>query len=218
MEEAEQTIMRTSLSRPQQLLGGDRKLVILSGLGAALMAVSVMTFLSFLIAFLGFGSIARRLVELLRPFAMEIVALRRKPGSEAGVSIITEEQLPAALGAADHVVNILPASEATEGFFSVERLTAMAPGAVFYNIGRGTTVDQAALLMALRTGHLGAAWLDVTDPEPLPEDHPLRGEERCFITPHIAGGHADEAGTLVKHFLANFRLFLKGDALQDRVI
>ena len=57
MEEPEQTIMRTSLSRPQQLLGGDRELVILSGLGAALMAVSVMTFLSFLIAFLGFGVI-----------------------------------------------------------------------------------------------------------------------------------------------------------------
>jgi type IV secretion system protein VirB3 len=64
MEEPEQTIMRTSLSRPQQLLGGDRELVILSGLGAALMAVSVMTFLSFLIAFLGFGVIVAVLARI----------------------------------------------------------------------------------------------------------------------------------------------------------
>ena len=64
MEEPEQTIMRTSLSRPQQLLGGDRELVILSGLGAALMAVSVMTFLSFLIAFLGFGVIVAVLAKI----------------------------------------------------------------------------------------------------------------------------------------------------------
>jgi type IV secretion system protein TrbD len=64
MEEPEQTIMRTSLSRPQQLLGGDREMVILSGLGAALMAVSVMTFLSFLMAFLGFGTIVAVLAKI----------------------------------------------------------------------------------------------------------------------------------------------------------
>jgi type IV secretion system protein TrbD len=64
MEEPEQTIMRISLSRPQQLLGGDRELVILSGLGAALMAVSVMTFLSFLIAFFGFGAIVAVLARI----------------------------------------------------------------------------------------------------------------------------------------------------------
>ncbi|MDX6458711.1 MAG: type secretion system protein TrbD [Acidobacteriaceae bacterium] len=64
MEEPEQTIMRTSLSRPQQLLGGDRELVILSGLGAGLMAVSVMTFLSFLIAFLSFGAIVAILARI----------------------------------------------------------------------------------------------------------------------------------------------------------
>lgn len=64
MEEAEQTIMRTSLSRPQQLLGGDRELVIMSGLGAALMAVSVMTFLSFLVAFLSFGAIVAVLAKI----------------------------------------------------------------------------------------------------------------------------------------------------------
>lgn len=167
---------------------------------------------------LGFGAIARRLVKLLEPFEMKITALRRQAGPEEGVSIITEEQLASALGTADHVINILPASEATERFVSTERLAAMAPGAVFYNIGRGNMVDQVALHAALRSGHIGAAWLDVTDPEPLPDDHPLRNEERCFITPHIAGGQKDEIGILTRHFLANLRLFLAGAPLRDRVV
>jgi phosphoglycerate dehydrogenase-like enzyme len=99
-----------------------------------------------------------------------------------------------------------------------ERFAQMKPGAVFHNIGRGTTVDQDALLAALRSGHLGAAWLDVTEPEPLSADHPLRGEPGCFITPHIAGGHADESGTLVRHFLANFQRYLAGSPLLDRIM
>ena len=72
---------------------------------------------------------------------------------------------------------------------------------VFYNIGRGTTVNQDALSDASRSGHLKAAWLDVTEPEPLPDNHPLRAQPNCFITPHIAGGHTGEAKTLVGHFL-----------------
>lgn len=166
----------------------------------------------------GYGSIGRRLVELLRPYEMEVVALRRQAVSEPGVKVITIEQLPAALGNAQHVINLLPASAETAGFFSAERFVAMAPGAIFYNIGRGDTVNQEALLAALRSGHLGAAWLDVTSPEPLPDDHPLWREPRCSITPHIAGGQAGEKEALVRHFLGNFQRFLKGRPLQDRVI
>jgi phosphoglycerate dehydrogenase-like enzyme len=92
------------------------------------------------------------------------------------------------------------------------------PRAAFYNIGRGTTADQSALRDALRSGRIGAAWLDVTEPEPLPNDHPLRKEPNCFITPHIAGGHAGEAKTLVRHFLQNFERFLRGDPLLDRIM
>ena len=80
----------------------------------------------------------------------------------------------------------------------------MKAGAVFYNIGRGSTVDQQALVQALRAGHLKAAWLDVTDPEPLPDSHPLLLEPNCFITPHVAGGHRDESSTLVHHFPIQF--------------
>ena len=103
-------------------------------------------------------------------------------------------------------------------FISDERLGWMKPGAILYNIGRGTTVDQQALAESLQSGHLGAAWLDVTDPEPLPDDHPLRKIPDCHITPHTAGGHRNESATLVRHFLENFRRFLADKPLRDQIM
>ena len=94
----------------------------------------------------------------------------------------------------------------------------MRNGAVFYNIGRGTTVDQEALSDALRSGRLSAAYLDVTDPEPLPSEHPLWAMPNCFITPHTAGGHMDENEALVSHFLENLRFFVSGSPLINRII
>jgi phosphoglycerate dehydrogenase-like enzyme len=70
---------------------------------------------------------------------------------------------------------------------------------------------------ALRSGHLAAAWLDVTEPEPLPDGHPLLALENCYITPHIGGGHANEARSLIDHFLGNFRRYLEGESLTDRI-
>jgi phosphoglycerate dehydrogenase-like enzyme len=167
---------------------------------------------------LGYGTIGRRLTEMLRPFDMKVIAFRRKARGDEGVPVITEDQLDSTLTEVDHIVNILPDSAETRHFFDGSRFAAVKPGAVFYNIGRGTTVDQTALLESLRSGRLAAAWLDVTDPEPLPDDHPLWSEPRCFITPHVAGGHVDETGSLVRHFLSNLQRFVKGDALVDRVM
>lgn len=167
---------------------------------------------------LGYGSIASRLVELLAPFQMKITALRRQPRGNEGVSIVTPDHLAAALAAADHVINIMPYNADSLHFISAERLAQMKRGAIFYNIGRGQTVDQSALAESLHSGHLGAAWLDVTDPEPLPKDNPLWASPRCYITPHIAGGHADESGSLIRHFLDNFQRFLHGSPLRDRIM
>jgi len=94
----------------------------------------------------------------------------------------------------------------------------MKQGAILYNIGRGSTVDQDALAGSLRANHLGAAWLDVTDPEPLPEGHPLLTLPNCFITPHTAGGHHNEAETLVRHFLGNFQQFVQNKPLSNRIM
>lgn len=170
------------------------------------------------VVLLGFGAIAARLLELLRPFQMQIVAFRRRARSDEGVPVVALEGLGKALGEADHVINILPDNAETIGFVSAERLAQMKPGAIFYNIGRGTTVDQSALVTALDSGRLGAAWLDVTDPEPLPDGHPLLSAPNCFITPHTGGGHCNESESLVRHFLENFRRFQDGSPLCDRIM
>ncbi|MGD1084633.1 MAG: D-2-hydroxyacid dehydrogenase [Verrucomicrobiota bacterium] len=167
---------------------------------------------------IGFGAIGRRFAELLGPFDMKLIAYRRKARGNELIPVIAEDQLVPALQAADHVVNILPDSAETRHFFDTGRLAAIKPGAIFYNIGRGTTVNQDALLDALRSGHLKAAWLDVTDPEPLPDNHPLRAQPNCFITPHIAGGQTAEAKALVCHFLQNLQHFVRGEPLLDRVM
>jgi phosphoglycerate dehydrogenase-like enzyme len=170
------------------------------------------------VVLLGFGAIGRRLAEMLAPFKMRVTAVRRRPAGDENVHVVTEEDLEAALATADHVVNILPENAATLGYVNSRRLAAMKPGSVFYNVGRGTTVDQEALLAALRSGRLAAACLDVTDPEPLPPEHPLWEAPNCHITPHTAGGHDSEQERLVRHFLENLRRFEKGGELIDRVI
>ena len=118
---------------------------------------------------------------------------------------------------ADHVVNILPANENTRNFLNAERLANLKQGAIVYNIGRGTTLDQNALLRELRGGRIAAAYLDVTEPEPLPPDHPLWQTPNCFITPHIGGGHDREKERQIRHFLDNLRRFEKGEALRNRI-
>ncbi len=167
---------------------------------------------------LGYGAIASRLTELLRPFEVKILAFRRHPRGDEGVPVIDASQLNTALASADHIVNILPDSPQTRRFFDTDRFAAAKKGAIFYNIGRGVTVDQDALVGALRSGRLGAAWLDVTEPEPLPDNHPLWAESRCYVTPHTAGGHANETLTLVRHFLDNFKRYVDGKPLRDRVM
>jgi phosphoglycerate dehydrogenase-like enzyme len=170
------------------------------------------------VVLLGFGAIGRRLAEMLAPFRMRVTAVRRKPAGDENVAVVTEDQLDAVLATADHVVNILPENPATIRFVNAARLSAMKPGAAFYNVGRGTTVDQDALLAALQSGQLAAAYLDVTDPEPLPPEHLLWTAPNCHITPHTAGGHDTEQARLVSHFLENLRRFDAGGELLDRVI
>ena len=100
---------------------------------------------------------------------------------------------------------------------NARRLACFKTGSRFYNVGRGTTVDQTALLESLQSRRLNAAYLDVTDPEPLPPEHPLWTAPNCFITPHTAGGRHDQDEALVDHFLANLAAFQAGRPLADRV-
>ncbi|MFN0123683.1 MAG: D-2-hydroxyacid dehydrogenase [Blastocatellia bacterium] len=167
---------------------------------------------------LGFGAIALRLCELLAPFRMNLIGVRRAAHGNEPIKIITEAGLDAYLPLADHIVNILPANAATTRYLDARKLSLMKPGVLFYNIGRGTTVDQEALLAALHSGHIGTAYLDVTDPEPLPVDHPLWTAPRCYITPHTAGGQREEYADMIDRFLDNLRSFTAGEPLAHRVI
>ncbi len=167
---------------------------------------------------LGYGAIGRRLAELLKPFGGRIIAYRRKPTGDEGVEVVTDAGLPAALAAADHVCNSLPDSNSTKLFVNAARLAQMRPGARLYNVGRGETVDQPALIAALESGHVGAAYLDALDPEPLPPDHSLWTAKNCHITCHIGGGTRDQDDKLARHFLGNLRRFERGETLVDRIV
>ena len=166
----------------------------------------------------GYGAIGRRLAELLAPLRMRVTGVRRRTGGAEPVPVVTPQAADGLLPTADHVMNVLPLSDGTAGFFDARRLALMPPTARFYNIGRGGTVDQAALTVALRDGRLAGAYLDVTDPEPLPPADPLWSLPNCWITPHAAGGHASEFRRLADHFLANLRRYAGGEAMADRVV
>ena len=132
---------------------------------------------------LGHGSIGLAVEERLRPFEVaEVVRVaRRARDGEHAV-----DELRGLLGGVDVVVNLLPATPQTNGLFDARMLAAMRDGALLVNAGRGTTVDTDALLAALHDGRIRAV-LDVMDPEPLPEDHPLWGAPNTILTPHSAG-------------------------------
>jgi phosphoglycerate dehydrogenase-like enzyme len=123
-----------------------------------------------------------------------------------------------ALAQADHVVNILPDNASTRNYVNARRLACMKPGVRFYNVGRGTTVDERALLEALRSGRIGAAYLDVFETEPLPPSSEFWEQPNVFITPHTAGGRHDQDTAIVKHFLRNLEAFQRGTPLVDRIV
>jgi phosphoglycerate dehydrogenase-like enzyme len=146
-----------------------------------------------------------------------VIGYRRTPRSDSGIRVVGPADLSNALGEADHVINILPDSTETRGFFNAERLRQIKAGARYYTIGRGTTTDQDALANELKSGHVFAAYLDVTDPEPLPPDHVLWTIPNCYITPHTGGGHFNESDRIVEHFVENLRRFEQGNVLINRV-
>lgn len=130
----------------------------------------------------GYGSIGRAVEDRLAPFdvSMERIASRAGPGVY-GVDRLAE-QLPLA----DIVILLLPSTPATDGSFDKEMIERMKPGALLVNAGRGAAVDTEALVDAVEGRRIRAA-LDVTDPEPLPEGHPLWSLPGALLTPHLAG-------------------------------
>jgi D-2-hydroxyacid dehydrogenase (NADP+) len=163
---------------------------------------------------LGVGAIGSHSARVGKAFGMRTIGLRR--GGEAHPDI---EQMHAPetrwqfLAACDVIMNTLPLTDTTRGFLGPAEFAAMKPGAILVNTGRGATVQTDALMDALRSGQIGAALLDVTDPEPLPDPHPLWTMQNVYITPHYSGSRPDYEECADAIFLDNLRRYLTGETL-----
>lgn len=139
------------------------------------------------VTILGGGGITRALVDLLVPFRAEVTVVRRTPEPVPGAHrTLTTAGLHAALSGAAVVFLALALSPATTGIIGPAEFAAMEPTAWLVNVARGRHVQTDALVEALASGTIAGAALDVTDPEPLPDGHPLWGRENCIVTPHTA--------------------------------
>jgi D-2-hydroxyacid dehydrogenase (NADP+) len=167
---------------------------------------------------LGVGAIGGHSAEVGKAFGMRVVGLRRGGGPHPAVErMYTPDQRREFLAECDVVMNTLPLTDATRGFLGRDEFAVLKAGAILINTGRGATVDTDALLDALRSGHLGAALLDVTDPEPLPADHPLWTTENVYLTPHYSGSRPDYGERADAIFLDNLRRYLAGEPLVNVV-
>lgn len=138
----------------------------------------------------GVGDIGIALGDRAIGFGMRVIGVRRRPDlpvPDSFSEIISTAELKTRIGDADHVAICLPLTDNTRGLIDVGTIDAMKPGAYIYNIGRGPIIDQDAMVQALTDGTLGGAGLDVTDPEPLPENSPLWDMPNVLITAHTSG-------------------------------
>lgn len=138
----------------------------------------------------GLGDIGGEFAKRFRALGGHTVGVRRSDRNKPDFvdELYLMDELDDVLPRADVVTLSLPETPQTVNLFDRERLARMKPGAILINVGRGTAVDTDALCDALNSGHLGGAAVDVTNPEPLPPEHPLWCAKNMLITPHISGG------------------------------
>jgi phosphoglycerate dehydrogenase-like enzyme len=165
----------------------------------------------------GLGAIGREVARRALAFDMRVVAVRRsgRPSDLPGVEV--EPKLEDVLAVADHLVIAAPETSQTRHLIDGPALAAMKPGAHLVNIARGALVDQDALLVALDGGHLAAASLDVVDPEPLPEGHPLYAHPKVRLSPHVSWSSPDTMIRTMQMFVDNLHRYRSGQPLLGMV-
>ena len=171
------------------------------------------------VGIVGLGGVGRRLVEVLAPFRVRILATDwfpvRKP---AAVDFLGgPDALPRVLAEVDVLFLCAPLTPATRGMIDVAALAAMKPGGILVNVARGPLVDERALAAALASGHLDAAAVDVTPQEPPPPDSPLWAAPRLIITPHVGGQSARRIDAMTDFFCDNLGRYLEGRPLRNLV-
>ena len=149
---------------------------------------------------------------------MRVLAVRRRRTPHPGVDeLLAPNELHAALGRADYVSLHVRADDETRHLIDAPALAAMKRGAVLVNTSRGFVVDEAALAGALESGHLGGAYLDVFETEPLPESSPLWSFENVLLTPHASDNIHAWPRKFIRLFADNLERWLAGEALVNRV-
>jgi phosphoglycerate dehydrogenase-like enzyme len=167
----------------------------------------------------GVGSIGRAIARTCRDFGMTVrgVGTTARGGDDVFRAILGVDELADACAWADVVVNVLPGVPATTHTFDAAIFEAMGPSTRFVNVGRGSTVDEEALVDALRGGKLAAAALDVFEREPLPTESPLWELSNVIVSPHMSADFAGWREALVELFVENLERYLTGRPLKNVV-
>jgi phosphoglycerate dehydrogenase-like enzyme len=170
------------------------------------------------VAVVGLGAIGSAVVDRLRPFDVTTLGVRRRADKGGPTDeVFGREDLHEALARADYLVLCCPLTDETHGLIGESELATLPPDAVVVNVARGEVVDTDALVAALRRGRIGGAALDVTDPEPLPDDHPLWRFDDVLVTPHTAGGTPKYYERLAAIVADNVRRLADDRPLRNRV-
>jgi phosphoglycerate dehydrogenase-like enzyme len=166
------------------------------------------------VTILGGGGITESLLRLLVPFDCHVTVVRNRVQEMDGADVVVEsDRLADALTGADLVVLALALTPETEGIIGAEELALMEPHAWLVNVARGRHVVTDDLVDALRSDRIGGAGLDVTDPEPLPDGHPLWSLPNCLITPHVGNTPAMAVPLLSERITANVKRFAHDEVL-----
>lgn len=169
------------------------------------------------VGILGLGDIGQEVAKRARAMGARVIGSRRTaaPAPEGVDALMPIDDM---LPQVDFLVMALPGTAETQRIMSAERLRLMKPGSFFLNVGRGTSVDEPALIEMLRCGHLAGAALDVTAVEPLPADSPLWQMEQVLITPHCSGRSLEaNADRRIAIFLDNLKRYMSGQPLRNVV-
>ncbi|MET7767336.1 D-isomer specific 2-hydroxyacid dehydrogenase family protein [Nocardia sp. NPDC005366] len=171
------------------------------------------------VTIVGAGGIGRALIPMLAPLGAHVIAVNRSgrpvtgPGIPDAVETVSADQLGKVWSRTDHVVVAAPATPETRHLIGADALSRLKPSSWVINIARGPLIDTDALVAALSSGAIGGAGLDVTDPEPLPDGHPLWTLPNVIITPHDSNPPQLRLAAFADHVAANVTRFVAGREL-----
>lgn len=167
---------------------------------------------------LGLGAIGRNTARIAAAIGMRVIGTRRNPAPMENVAkVVGGDQTAEILAESDFVLNLLPATPATDNFINAERLAQMKPTAWLLNFGRGHTILDDDLVAAVKAKKIAGAVLDVFRTEPLPAEHPFWNTEGILVLPHIGGPHPQRDKFVAKLFAENLGRFLDGKPLKELV-